>query len=168
DAAQLLLQRQRLDLELDTMIAEDIRPDIGLGRGLQFRMPVLEDDLGLADWETVLVGDPAAQNEGVVVEAEVIRVNKEHFADFDWLLQEALCRVFHAMLFGWLAHDLAEVKEALSRMELVGPQNQLAADVFRRVDGHAIGVLAGLELGDAPDPAGGYRLPPPPGGGGRF
>ena len=64
------------------------------------------------------------------------------------LLQEAFCRVSHAVLFRWLAHYLAEVKEALSRMELVGPQNQLAADVFGRMDG-PIGVLSRLGLGEA-------------------
>jgi hypothetical protein len=137
------------------VIAKDIGPDVGLGRSLQFGMPELEDDLGLADWETVLVRDPAAQNEGVVVEAEVIRVDKQHFADFYRLLQEAFGRVFHAVLFSRLAHGLAEVKQALSRMEFVGPQKELAADVFGRMDGHAIGVLARLELGDAAHPTGG-------------
>ena len=126
---------------------------------LQVGMPELEDDLGLADGEAVLVGDAAAQNEGVVVEAEVIGIDEQHFADLDRLLDEAFGRVLYAVLFGGLLKDLAEVEEALARMELVGPQDELAADVLGRMDGHAVGILARLELGDAPHPTGGYRLP---------
>ena len=158
DAAQLLLQRQGLDLELDAVVAEDVRPDVGLGRRLQFGMPELEDDLGLADGEAVLVGDSAAQNEGIVVEAEVIRVNEQHFADLDRLFDEAFRRVLYAVLFCGLPKDLTEVEEALARVELVGPQDELAADVFGRMDGHAVGILARLELGDASHPTGGYRF----------
>ena len=51
DSSKLLLQRQGLHLELDAVIAKDIGPDVGLGRSLQFGMPELEDDLGLADGE---------------------------------------------------------------------------------------------------------------------
>src|SRR5271169_294278 len=60
------------------------------------------------------------------------------------------------MLSCGLPKDLAEVEETLARVELVGPQDELAADVLRRMDGHAVGILARLELGDAPHPTGGY------------
>ena len=86
DAAQLLLERQGLDLELDAVIAQDVRPHVGFRAHLQVGVPELEDDLGLADGEAVLVGDSAAQNEGVVVQAEVIGINEQHFADLDRLL----------------------------------------------------------------------------------
>src|SRR5271157_4266975 len=63
------------------------------------------------------------------------------------------------MFFGGLLKDLAEVEEALARVELVGPQDKFAADVLRRMDGHAVGILARLELGNASHPTRGYRLP---------
>src|SRR5271166_4566854 len=62
------------------------------------------------------------------------------------------------MFFGGLFKDLAEVKEDLARVELVGPQDEFAADVLGRMDGHAVGILARLELGDASHPTWGYRL----------
>ena len=121
DTAQLLLQRQCLDFELDAVIAQDIRSDVRLGRDLQVGARKLEDHLGFADGEAVFVGDAAAQDEGVVVEAEVFRVNEQHFADLDRLRSKAYSRELYAVLFCGLTHDLAEVEEALARMKLVGP-----------------------------------------------
>src|ERR1039457_6310436 len=120
-------------------------------------MPELEDDLGLADGEAVLVGDAAAQNEGVVVQAEVIGINEQYFADLDRLFQEAFRRELYAVLSCGLLKDLTEVEEALARVELVGPQDKFAADVLWRMDGHAVGILTGLELGDASHPTRAYR-----------
>ncbi len=140
DAAELFLERQGLDLELDAVIAQDIWPNVGFRAHLQIGMPELEDDLGFSDGEAVLVGDSAAQNESVVVQAEVVGINEQHFADLDRLFYEAVRRVLYAVLFCGLLKDLAEVKEALARMELVGPQDELAADVFGRMDGHAVGI----------------------------
>ena len=54
DAAELLFQGQSLDLELNAVVAEDIRPDVGFGRRLQVSTPVLEYDFGLADGEAIL------------------------------------------------------------------------------------------------------------------
>ena len=114
DATELLLERQGLDLELDAVIAQDVRPHVGFRAHLQVGVPELEDDLGLTDGEAILVGNAAAQNEGVVVQAEVVGINEEHFADLHRLFYKAFRCVLYAVLFGGLLKDLAEVEEALA------------------------------------------------------
>ena len=48
DSAELALERQRLTLELDLMIAQDVRPHVRLGRLLHVGMTELEHDLRVA------------------------------------------------------------------------------------------------------------------------
>lgn len=57
-------------------------PDIGLGGFLQVLVAEFEDDLGVSDRKTVLRNAPA-QNERIVVEAEVRRVHEEDFPDLE-------------------------------------------------------------------------------------
>ena len=80
-AAQPVLERQGLGLELDAVVAVDVRPHVHLGRRLRVGVAELEDDLGSPDREAVLVGNAAAQDEGVVVEPEVLGVDEQHLAD---------------------------------------------------------------------------------------
>ena len=98
-------------------------------------MAELEDDFRFADGEAVLIGDAAAQNERVVVQAEVLGVGENDFTEIDRLGFEAGDTVLHAGLLSGLFKDLAEVEEALARAELVGPQDKFAAQVLDRLDG---------------------------------
>src|SRR3954470_13368611 len=66
-AADLALERQRLRLEFDPMVARDLGTDVHVGRLLQVGVAKLEDDLWIADREPVDVVGPLAKNEGVVV-----------------------------------------------------------------------------------------------------
>ena len=90
DAAEPILQRQGLGLELDPVVAEDLRPHVRLGGHLHVRVAELEDDLRIAQREAVLVGDASAQDEGVVVEPEVRGVQEEHLADLQRRVHELL------------------------------------------------------------------------------
>ena len=80
-APHLIFQRQGLRLELDPVMAGEVRPHVQLGGRLQVRVAELEDDLWVADGEAVFVGDALAQDERVVVELEVGGVQEEHFPD---------------------------------------------------------------------------------------
>src|SRR5262249_18413466 len=131
---------------------------VGFSRCLQLAASVLENDFRFANGESVFVGNPAAQDEGIVVKAEFVGVDEEDFADLDGLGHESVSCELYAVFPGGFLEDFAEVKEARAGVELVGPQDELAADVLRRMDGHAIGIPTGLELRYASDPALGYRL----------
>ena len=144
NAAELVLQRQRLALELDLVVAEDLRPNVRLGGDLHVRMAELEDDLGVPGRETVLVGDAAPQDEGVVVEPEVRRVHEEDFADLERRVDELVRREPDVVLGGRPLHDLREVEEALARHEVVGSQDELALEVLDLVERKAVRVLARL------------------------
>src|SRR5215469_17955079 len=116
-AANTLFERHRLDFELHSVVAKDVRPDIGFRAQLQVGMAELEDDLGLADGKAVLVGDAAPQNEGVVIKAKVVGVDEYDFAKFHWLGIETGDTVLYAMLSGGRLEHLGKVEEALARME---------------------------------------------------
>ena len=60
NAAEPLFERQGLAFELDPVLAQDLRPHVGLGRHLYVRVPELEDDLGITDRKAVLVRECAA------------------------------------------------------------------------------------------------------------
>src|SRR5262249_43668945 len=100
----------------------------------------------------------AAQNESVVIQAEILGVGEDDFAELDRLRIEAGDAVLHAVLLRGLLKHPSELEEALPRMELIGPKDELAADVFGRMDGHAVGIRSRLELRNAAHPAGSYRL----------
>src|SRR4051812_31473783 len=110
---------------------------------------MLEHDLRLADREAVLIHDPAAQDEGVVVEAKVGCVDKQHLANLQRLLLESLRYDPHTMGGGRSAQHIDKVEKALTRYQPVGLQQQLAAKVLKLVDRQAVGIQAGLDGGHA-------------------
>lgn len=158
NTSELFLERQCLAFELDSMVSQNIRPDIGLRRNLHIGVSELEDEFRIADGETILVWNSPAQNERVVIEAEVFRINEQHFSELHWLCFETSAREPDAVLFGGLAHDLSEIEQAFARNKLVRPKNQLAAEVLDLVDRHSVCIRARLELRNTPDPTGGHRL----------
>src|SRR5688572_10489154 len=81
NAAKLVLKRQRLALDLDAMVTEDLRPHVRFGSRLQVVMTKLEDNLGFPDREAVLIENATAQDEGVPVKPEVGGIHEQHFAD---------------------------------------------------------------------------------------
>src|SRR5215469_12015141 len=140
------------------MVAEDVGTYIGLRSYLEIGMAKLEDDLRLADREAILVGDATPQNEGVIVEAEVIGVDEDDFAQLHRLRLKASDIVLHAVLFGRQLEHPAKIEESFARVKLVGPQDELAANVLGRVNRHAVSIATRFELGDAAHPTLGNRL----------
>ena len=152
DASELALERQGLTLELDDVVAEDLRSYVGLGCLLDVLMTELEHDLRLADRKPVLVPDASAQDEGVIVKAEVRSVDEQDFADLNRRVLARADRERHVVLIGRLSQDLREVEEALARSEAVWFENELAAQVLKLVKRQAIGIAARLELRDPSRP----------------
>src|SRR3954465_10508486 len=83
ELAEPLFQRQRLALELDPVLAKNLRPNVGLGRPLYVGVSVLENDLGVPDWKAVPIRDAPPQNEGMVVQPEVVSVDEENLTDLE-------------------------------------------------------------------------------------
>ena len=82
-AADPVLERKCLSLKLDSILAGNLRPHVQLRRLLHFRMPELEDDLRIANWKTVFISDAPSQDEGIVVETEVLGVEEYHLS-YSW------------------------------------------------------------------------------------
>src|SRR5215813_1457606 len=141
-----VLEWQGFRLELDPVIPEYLRPDIHFGGRLQARLAELEHNLGIARWKSVLVENAAPQDEGVVVEPVVRRVEKDDFANLQRRIQELPTREGDFVLGGGTTHDLGEVKQALARREVVRFQDELALQIPDLVERHAVGVLARLQL----------------------
>ena len=143
-AADLVLQRQRLGLELDAVLAGDLRSHVDRGRGLLVRVAVLEDDLRVAGRKAVDVGDAAAQDERVVVEAEVRRVEEEDLAHLGPLAGLGVGDEADAGARRGALHQRAELPEAVDRGEAVRLQDQLGLEVGDLVERRAVGVAFGI------------------------
>ena len=132
-AAGLVLERKGLRLEFDPVVAGDLRADVHVGTLLQIGMAKLEDDLRIAHREPVDVLGPPAQDEGVVVEPEVGRIEEENFSDARLRLLEGLAREIDAGLLGGPLHQPGEVVEAVDRREAVTLEDDLGFDVLNVV-----------------------------------
>ena len=119
NAADLVLERQRLRLELDPVVTRDLGPDVHVGRLLQIGVAKLEDDLGIADRKPVDVVGPPAQDEGVVVEPKVGRIEEENLPDARLRVPEGLAGEIDAGLLRGSLHQPAELVEAVDRREAV-------------------------------------------------
>ncbi len=103
-------------------------------------MAELEDDFRVAGGEPVHVGNAAAQDEGVVVEAEILGV-AEH--DLPYLGAQFGARVLDepdAELLGGALHDAAEIAEGADRGEALRLQDQLGFQILHPVERRAVGV----------------------------
>src|SRR5499427_2150147 len=152
DAAELAFEGERLALELDAVVAEDVGPYVGLGRRLQVRVTELEHDLGVADREAVLVADSPAQDEASVVQPEVGRIHEEHFADLNRRALAGSYGESDGVRLGRLTQDLGKIEEALTRPEAVRPENELAAEILHLVQGQTIGIVPRFEERDTTRP----------------
>ena len=146
-AADPLLERHDLELELDLVLAVDVRPYVDrLGR-LHIVAAVLEDDLRIADRESVLVGDAPAHDEGVVVEVEATGIEEQHLAYLGPLLRFRRVTVTDAGRLRGALHDAGIFLEDVGRGEAVGLQDQLALQVAELVAAAAVGVFTAVLLG---------------------
>ena len=146
--AKLVLEGQGLALELYPIVAKDLGAYVGFRGFLYVRMSELEHDLRLARGKPVCIGNAPAQNERVVVQPEVFGIYEQHFPDLEWCVLELLRREFHSAFIGRRPEHLCEIKQAFSRPEPVGSQNQLACEVFDLVKGHTVGIFARLKVWD--------------------
>jgi hypothetical protein len=76
-SAHLIFQRQGLRLELDPVVAGDVRTHVQFRGLLHIRVAELEHDFRVARGEAVYVSDAPAQDESMVVESEVSGVEEE-------------------------------------------------------------------------------------------
>ena len=141
-AADPLLERHDLELELDLVLAVDARPDVDRLGLRHVVAAVLEDDLGIADREAVLVGDAPAHDEGVVVEVEAAGIEEQHLAHLGPLLRFRRVMVADAGLFGGALDQGGEFLEDVGRGEAVGLQDQLALQIAQLVAAASVGVVA--------------------------
>src|SRR5208283_5514470 len=79
--ADFVLLRQDLSLELDPIVPGNIRPHIQRRSFLLVSVTELKDHFRIAHGKTVNVGNAPPQDEGVVVEAEVRRVEENDLPD---------------------------------------------------------------------------------------
>src|SRR5688572_26471882 len=150
---EAFLERQGLRLEFDTVIARDVRAHIGLGGLLQIGAAMLEDDFRVADRKTILIGNAATQDEGVVVETKIRGVQEQHFANLQRLLVPPLGVDDHAGFGGGLAQHIHKIEKALARGQAVGLQEKFAAEILELVDRQTVRINARLKLRHAADPA---------------
>jgi hypothetical protein len=139
------------------VIAEYLRPNVGFGGRLDVGVSELEDNLGIPDRKSILVWDPPAQDEGVIIEAEVVRIDEQDLADPQRLLLKSLLGEFHAVRCCGLPHHFPEVKETRTRDEVVRPQHELAAQVLDLMQRKAVVVGTWLDLRNTPRPTGAHR-----------
>jgi hypothetical protein len=147
NAPDLALEGQRLRLEFDPVGARDLGADVHVGRHLQIGVPKLEDDLGIADRKPVDVVGPLAEDEGVVVEAKVGRIEEENFPDTRLLVLEGLAGEVDVGLLRGPLHQPGELVEAVDRREAVALEDELGFDVLNVVERVAVAVPAFLAHG---------------------
>src|SRR5215471_6341262 len=155
ETPDLVLQRQGLGLELDPVLAGDVGPHVHPRRLLQVGMPELEDNLRIAHREPVHVLLASAQDEGVVVEPEVGRVEEKHLSDAGARILEAFAGEVDVCIGGGLLHKLRELPKGVDRVEAVALQNDLGLEILQLVEWMPVTVPALLELGNVL----GLRLP---------
>jgi hypothetical protein len=156
--AQPIPERQRLDFELGAVCAVDLRPNISFSSLLQVWVAVLEYDFGISDREAVLVRYPPSQDEGVVVEAGILRVYEQYLADLKRSAVEAFRRDFDAVFISRLLQHVTEREQGIAGGELVGLQNEFEAQIIDVLEWNAIGIRAGLQLWNTTGPGERDRL----------
>src|SRR5215472_14887321 len=147
EASDRVFEGQRLGFELDAESSGDFGPHVYLGRFLQLRMSELEYDFGIADGESVFVGETQAEDEGVVVEAEALGVEEENLTDPDAPLLQLLGVEPDPVLFRGPGDLVTELEKALRRDDSIRPEDNLALQILNRVEGMTVAVLARLRLG---------------------
>ena len=152
DSPELVLQRQRLTLELDAMVSVNLWPNISFCGRLDVGVSELEYDLGLADREPVLVGNAPPQDKSIVVEPVVWRIHKQDLTNLGGFIQEIILRETHIVLFGRSSHQLSEIEQTLPRCETVWSEDELATEIVQLVERKAVRILALLDLRDASHP----------------
>ena len=98
-------------------------------------MTELEDDLRIANRETVHVRDSTAQDESIVVEPEIGGIAKNDLPDLRPQARLAICDEAHPDLLRRLLHQLAEVAEASTEVKRSGLRISFASRYVTRSRG---------------------------------
>jgi hypothetical protein len=86
----------------------------------------LENHFGIANGESVFVGETQAEDESVVVEAEALGVEEQNLTDPDATLLQLLGVEPDPLLFRRPGDLVTELEEALRRDDSVRPEDDLA------------------------------------------
>src|SRR6185369_1257393 len=148
EPADLIAQRQGLRLELQLVLAGNVRPDIQFRSLLQIRVPELEDYFRLTHGKAVFVGNAPAQDEGIVVKFVVRSVEENDLPYLGSLAHHGISGKPYTEIIGRTAHKTAELMEARHRGEAVGLQNNLALKIFDVIKGMAVAVGPLLKFGN--------------------
>ena len=137
-----------LALELDLVIVDQLGPDVHRRAGLQVRMAELENDLGVAIQKTVLIGSTPAEDEGVVIEFVVSRIQEEDFAHLRLRVLEGLGGVIDFATFRRLLHEFPKLTKAVDRREPLALEDELAFEILHVVERMAVAVGAFFQFGE--------------------
>ena len=139
-SADLIFQRKDLGFELDAILASYLWTHVNRRGLLLVGVTELEDDFRIAYGEAIDVGDAPAQNECVVVEAEVGSVAKNDLPDLGPQAGFAVLDKANTQLLRGACHDLAKVAEGLHGCEVVRFQDELGFEVLDAVEGGPVGI----------------------------
>src|SRR5262249_42050050 len=131
----------------DLVRARDVGPHIHFRGRLQIRMAEFEDDFRVADGETVYVVLPPAQDKGIVVKAEIGRIQKEYLANAGARFFERFAGKVNPGIFRRLLHVLGKLLKRLHRREAIALEDYLDFEVLESVEGMAIAVFAFFDFG---------------------
>src|SRR5215469_12593494 len=143
--AELLLQRESLGFELDSVGARDVGPDVHFSGGLEVGMPELEYDLRISDRKAVLVGDTAAQNERTVVKGEIPGIEKHHLPDSRSQTFEGAGGKAQIEILRDPTRQPAKVVKSWRRSKAIGLQDQFALKIVNGVERMPVTVGTGPE-----------------------
>ena len=139
--ADFIAQWQGFHFELDPVVSRDIGAHVHLCRLLQVRVTEFKDDLWIAHGEAVFINNAPSQDEGIIVQAEVRRVQKYDFPDVRSPADAGVRAVPNPETFSRAIHELSEVTEAFYGGEAVWFQNDLEFEIMNFVERMAIRVL---------------------------
>jgi hypothetical protein len=125
----------------------ELRPHVHLGCLLQIRVAKFEDDFRVAHSKAVHVVDPPAQDKGVVVESEVLRIQEEDFPNLRPQTLEFLGGVINIGRLSGTTYDFAKIAEILYRSETLPLEDDLAFEIMNLIERMAVAEGSLLEIG---------------------
>src|SRR5262249_20069650 len=110
-------------------------------------MTKFEDDFRVAHSKAVHVVDPPAQDKGVVVESEVLRIQEEDFPNLRSHALEFFGGVINIGRLSGATYDFAKIAEILYGGETLPLEDDLAFEIMKVIERMAVAVGSLFEIG---------------------